>query len=296
MKISRLFEIIYILLNKKTITAKELSSHFEVSQRTIYRDIETLSEAGIPIYTNKGKGGGISLLDNFVLNKSLISKDEQNEILSALQGLNAINYSNIDNVLSKLTSLFGINNTNWIEVDFSDWSEKDKDRFNIIKTAVTTKMIVNFDYFNSYGGKSNRTIEPLKLRFKDKAWYLIGFCRLKEDTRIFKINRIKNIKIIEESFNRELIQDKENNQSNYKLEKVKLKINESQAYRLYDEFDEDSIIKNEDGSFIVTESYPQGEWIYGYILSFGFNVEVLEPLHIREGIKERLKKALNIYL
>ena len=106
MQINRLFEIVYILLDKKTVTARELSEHFEVSKRTIYRDIEILSQAGIPIYTTKGKGGGISVLPEFVLNKSILSDREQNEILSALQSLNALNGSTADPVLNKLATLF----------------------------------------------------------------------------------------------------------------------------------------------------------------------------------------------
>lgn len=106
MQISRLFQIIYILLEKKSVTAGELAEHFEVSVRTIYRDIDALSQAGIPIYASQGKGGGISLLDNFVLDKSLITEKEQDEILLALQSLSAVQYPELDNVLSKLNSLF----------------------------------------------------------------------------------------------------------------------------------------------------------------------------------------------
>ncbi|MCL2775402.1 MAG: HTH domain-containing protein, partial [Oscillospiraceae bacterium] len=106
MQINRLFEIVYMLMNKKAATAKELSDHFEVSQRTIYRDIDILNEAGIPVYTNKGKGGGISILDNFLLNKSVFSDQEQNEILFALQSFRAVKYVNADTVLTKLSAIF----------------------------------------------------------------------------------------------------------------------------------------------------------------------------------------------
>ncbi|MGB8452142.1 MAG: HTH domain-containing protein [Anaerocolumna sp.] len=139
MQVNRLFEIVYILLNKNYTTAKELAEHFEVSVRTIYRDIDILCQSGIPIYTSKGKGGGIGLLDNFVLNKSVLSKMEQEGIISALQGLNATNYPDINQVLSKLNNLFGTKQNNWIEVDFSDWGESQKENFNLIKTAVIQK-------------------------------------------------------------------------------------------------------------------------------------------------------------
>ncbi|MDR0286975.1 MAG: HTH domain-containing protein, partial [Clostridiales bacterium] len=121
MQVNRLFEIIYILLNKKMITAKELAEHFDVSQRTIYRDIDLLSLAGIPVYTEKGKNGGISLLPEFVLNKSILSEQEQNEILSALQGLSTVKTAETDQVLKKLSTIFNKNTVNWLDVDFSDW-------------------------------------------------------------------------------------------------------------------------------------------------------------------------------
>ncbi|MBU3110021.1 helix-turn-helix transcriptional regulator [Clostridium lacusfryxellense] len=121
MQINRLFGIIYILLDRKVVTAKELAKHFEVSSRTIYRDVDTLSSAGIPIYATQGKNGGITLLENFVLNKSVLSENEQNEILVALQSLTATGYPSIDITLSKLSSLFKKGDNNWIEVDFTNW-------------------------------------------------------------------------------------------------------------------------------------------------------------------------------
>ena len=165
MQINRLFEIVYILLDKKTITAKELSERFEVSVRTIYRDIDTLSIAGIPVYTNKGKGGGISLMDDFVLNKSVLSEKEQNEILMSLQSLNAMKFLDVEPVLKRLSTIFNKESTNWIDVDFSKWGSDDseKEKFNTIKTAIISTKIINFDYFSSYGEKTLRTVEPLKL-------------------------------------------------------------------------------------------------------------------------------------
>ena len=135
MQINRLFEIVYILLSKKITTAKELAERFEVSERTIYRDIDTLSSAGIPIYASQGKGGGISLMEHYVLNKSVLSENEQNEILFALQSLTVTQNPETDRVLSKLSSFFHKSNINWIEVDLSPWgSDKNKTcEFTILK-------------------------------------------------------------------------------------------------------------------------------------------------------------------
>jgi predicted DNA-binding transcriptional regulator YafY len=135
-QVNRLFEIIYILLDKKIVTAKELAEHFGVSQRTIYRDVDTLSLAGIPVYTEKGKGGGISLLPEFVLNKSILSEKEQNEILTALHGLANVKTAETDQVLQKLSTIFNKTAANWLEVDFSDWSYANGCVFNDFKTAI----------------------------------------------------------------------------------------------------------------------------------------------------------------
>ncbi len=298
MQVNRLFEIVYILLNRNYITAKELAEHFEVSVRTIYRDIDILCQSGIPIYTSKGKGGGIGLLDNFVLNKSVLSKQEQEEIISALQGLNATSYPDLTHVLSKMSNLFGTEQNNWIEVDFSDWSFSQKEKFNLIKTAILQKKVLEFDYYSSYGEKTTRCVEPLQLWFKDKTWYLKAYCRRKSDVRIFKLNRIKDLNLTDETFNRNM--DIKTQAIQYDLPQIntveiKMEISGTQAYRVYDEFMEHQVEKKKNGSFLVTFSYPEDEWVYGYIMSFGSYGEVLEPEHIRKIIKDRLQSALEKY-
>lgn len=153
MQINRLFEIVYILLDKKTATAKEFAERFEVSSRTIYRDIETLSAAGIPVYMSKGKGGGISLLPDFVLNKVVLTDDEKTNILSSLKAVNSVNLSETDTALEKLSSLFGGENTDWIEVDFTSWvnTEDEKNVFNTIKSSILSKKVISFFYASGKG-------------------------------------------------------------------------------------------------------------------------------------------------
>lgn len=299
MQINRLFEIVYILLDKKTVTARALSEHFEVSKRTIYRDIEILSQAGIPIYTTKGKGGGISVLPEFVLNKSILSDREQNEILSALQSLNALNGSMADPVLNKMTTLFKKDNANWIDVDFSHWGsdEKEREKFTIIKNSILERKLLSFDYFSSYGEKSSRMIEPLKLLFKSQSWYLYGYCRLKCDYRIFKITRIQNISAFDENFE---LENPKNiwTEEDYtgKMIDLILKFDAKLAYRLYDEFPVEDIFANGDGSLTVKTSIPFSDWIYGYIMSFGEHVEVLEPAELKNEIRNKCEKVLRKYL
>ncbi|MEA4962277.1 helix-turn-helix transcriptional regulator [Lutispora sp.] len=293
-----MLQIVYILLNRKTITASKLAERFEVSQRTIYRDIDALCQAGIPVYTSKGKNGGISILDNFVLNKSVFSKGEQNEIIAALQSLSAVNYPEADRVLSKLSNIFDSKSNDWIEIDFSGWGNLKQEMLASIKNAVINKKVISFEYYNTYREKALRTVEPLQLLFKGKAWYLKAFCRAKRSMRLFKLSRIKNIQILDEHFNRQL----ENEASvafdigpDKNIVDIMMKIHSSQAYRVYDEFDDAQISLNEDGSFTICVSYPEDEWVYGYILSFGMYAEVIEPARIKKIIKEQLEKTLDFY-
>ena len=290
---NRLFEIVYILMQKKKITAKELAEKFEVSTRTIYRDIESLSRAKIPIYSNKGKDGGIGILEEYVLNKTVLSEEEQNQILFALQGMKKIAGEDKD-ILEKISTIFNKKVNDWIKIDFSNWGKEEK--FELIKTGILNKKQLEFTYYNSNGDKTKRIVEPLQIWFKDKSWYLISYCKLKEDYRIFKVARMKEIKVLEKHFEREL--PKEQKEEKYKLKNIvlELEISKEMAYRVYDEFEDNEITKNEDGSFRVKVEYPETDWIYGYILSFGENIKVISPKRVKSTIKVRLEETLKNYL
>lgn len=298
MQLNRMFEIVYILLNKKSITAKELSEYFEVSTRTIYRDIDSLSSAGIPIYTSKGKGGGIYLLDNFVLNKSLLSEQEQNEILSALQTMYATNMDVDKSILNKLKTIFNKDILDWVEVDFSNWGNTCKDYFDIIKLSILNNNIISFDYYNALGEKTNRKVEPVQLWFKEKTWYLKAYCLEKNGLRLFKLTRIKNLVSLKENFIPKDYKEKDSQEKefiNNNLVTLTLKIDGSQAYRVYDDFNEDEIVKNEDNSFLITTSFPEDEWVYGYILSYGPFIEVINSPYIKQIIKQKLQDTIKLY-
>ena len=299
MQVNRLFEIIYILLDKKMITAKELAERFEVSGRTIYRDIDTLSLAGIPVYTEKGKGGGISLLPDFVLNKSLLSEQEQNEILSALQGLSSVKSSDTDQVLQKLSTIFNKHTIPWLEVDFTDWGYSSGYVFNSFKTAILEKRIAEFEYYSTYGEMTRRRIEPIQLWFKSKSWYIKGFCLTRQDTRLFKLTRVRNLTVTKEHFGERDLLAKPPNPGPAEHQKkdvtLKFKIAPEMTYRVYDDYYDEIIERQPDGSFIVSVTWPEDDWVYGYVLSFGEYIEVLEPEHIREIIKEKSEKMLKKY-
>ncbi len=301
MQISRLFEIVYILMNQKNTTAKELSEHFEVSQRTIYRDIETLCQAGIPIYTTKGKGGGIALMENFILNKSLLTKQEQNEILAALSGFKAATNTATDQIINKLGALFGNNSYDWIEVDFSNWNynELDKDKFNQIKNAILNRNVISFEYYNASGQNSHRLIDPYKLWFRGQAWYLFGYCRNKKAGRYFKISRIRDLEITKEAFipNPSILKPEEEPTKavSYPMIFAVLKLDPSMGYRIYDEFPGECIQRSLDGSFIVRTTLQDSGWLMGYLMSFEEHLEILEPQELRDKIIMKHKNALSKY-
>jgi len=297
MQINRLFEMLYMMLNKKNITAKELSEYFEVSVRTVYRDVETLASAGIPVYSLRGKNGGIRLLEGYTLNKSLISQDEQNEIMYALQSLKAANYPESEETLKKLSLFFNKSSDNWIEIDFSRYGSDDNVLFENIKQAILKKFTIKFTYFNSRGEKSYRTADPLKIWFKEKAWYLFAYCHNKKDIRQFKIARIKNLELTCEHFERELKKEDLKNQNNVngKGTKIVIEVDKSQAYRVYDEFFEENIAKKENGNFEITIEIFENEWLYGYLLSFGEHLKVLKPARIREILAKKVEKMRENY-
>jgi len=289
---NRLFKIINMLLETKNITARELSEKLEVSIRTIYRDIDALSSAGVPIYTTQGKGGGISLLDNYILDKSIISDTEQEYILGALKNV-SVDSNEVEDLLLKLRALFQKKDIDWMEVDLSRWgnTEYDKEKFNLLKNSIIKKCILKFSYISSHGEKTTRAVKPIKLIFKSKSWYLQSFCTRKDSFRTFKVNRMNNIEMKDEYFKEtynppsidDIIQIRE-----YPL--LKLKFNKSVSYRVYDEFDPSKITLDDKDNLIVSIEVSEDMWLYGFLLSFGTALTVLEPSYIRYHLASEAKK------
>ena len=294
---SRLFRIVYYLLQNGKATAPELAQKFEVSIRTIYRDIDSISSAGIPIYATQGKGGGISILNDYTLDKSLFSEQEQEQMLTALQGMAATTEENSNELLTKLSGLFQINSTNWIEVDFSDWAHRtpQQDTFNIIKEAIFQKRVISFYYFSGKGNKEKRNVRPIRLVFKSKSWYLYSFCLLRNDYRFFKLTRIKELEMLSGTFTQDFTPTKIEKQIQVEnTVAVKLKFDRQAAFRVYDEFT-DSITEDSQGNLYVQIDLPDNEVLYSYVMSFSDSVEIIEPQSIREQMKKRLQKMQEKY-
>jgi predicted DNA-binding transcriptional regulator YafY len=294
---SRLFKILYYLLDKGTVTAPELAKKFEVSVRTIYRDIDMLSGAGIPVYTTTGHGGGIHLLDNFVLKKSLLSEQEMQDILIGVQSLSAVQYPDTDGVMSKLKATFQIAESDWIEIDFSRWGsivEKEKQYFEMLKRSILGRQEIQFLYYNSLGEVSQRRCQPLKMVYKDKAWYLYAYCLKRNDYRLFRISRIKELLVTDQYFK----SHSEMKESVFSLMEemgkpitIELSFPKEVSYRVYDTF-EDDVIKWNGQEIRVNVTLPETEWLYSFIMSFGNQISILYPISLKEKIIERYKIAL----
>lgn len=290
---SRLFKILYHLLDKGRATAPELAAKFEVSQRTIYRDIDALSSAGIPVYTEPGRNGGICILDDFILDRTVLSEKEKLEILSWLQSILATGYASGEEMLTKLSALFHVDTGNWLEVDFSRWGDfaLDNAKFETLKAAVIQHREVRFIYEGANGTRGDRTVQPLKLTYKSKAWYLKAYCLTKKDFRIFKLNRISGLELSAQTFLPKPYPEPEETPQPV-CSRIVLLFAKEIAYRIYDEFDTSQITYRENGDLIACAEMPVDAWLVGYLLSFGTQVEILEPQYLREIVARQALEIL----
>ena len=298
MKDNRLFRILYYILEKEKVTANELADKFEVSVRTIYRDIDSISSVGVPIFTTQGKGGGIKIDNEYILNKSLFDANEKEQIIAALQGLEKTNKVYKSELITKLSALFKIKNSNWIEIDFTSWGSNNtyQDLFNTLKIAIINKNIISFSYISSKAEKINREVKPIRLLFKEQDWYLYAFCLLRNDFRYFKLSRMKDLEVLainyEDNFENAVLK-KELKYEN--IVNIKLKFDKSVAFRVYDEFNE-AIEEDEKGNLYVEIKIPNNYKLYNYIFSFGSNVEILEPKEIRNQFKNMINEIAKKYI
>lgn len=290
MQESRLFKIIYYLMENGKSTAPELAEKLEVSIRTIYRDIDIISSVGVPIYVTTGRNGGIQIDDSFVLDRLILSDKEKEDIITALKSVSIVDDHNSD-TLSKLSAIFNTKNEDWLEVDFSRWGNKAQDNtmFQKLKEAIISRKMLCIVYANTRGEVIERVICPLKMVYKAKNWYIKSFCMNKSNFRIFKLTRIIQARNMEKNFSpMEFPQEKKEMKVNY--ENVILRFPQRMAYRIYDEFEVDEIHQDDNGDFIICAPMPIDEWLIGYLLSFGSKVCIIEPKYLKKIVYNEAKK------
>lgn len=310
MRLERLLSIVVVLINRRTIRARELARMFEVSERTIYRDIEAINQAGIPVVTFPGANGGIGLLEGYRMEQSLLSLDEIISIYSALQGLQTImDDPLLDQTLAKIHNLIPVTRlaeftgrSNQMKIDLSPWggNSGDPEILNALKTAIHNNQLVSFDYTTPEGQTTNRTVEPYCLFLKGQYWYLQAYCRLREDFRLFRLSRIRSLAAANQSFTRrdrpafpDLVEATDWAPGPW----VDLVLKFIPELRMLaeEQFPGARRHYNQDGTVEISLRMPEGEWLYGMILSYSDGVEVLEPRQVRDAITAKLDKIKQKY-
>lgn len=295
MQAERLFKIVFFLLHKQSSTSKELAEHCSVSARTIQRDLDTLSLAGIPVYSARGYKGGVSLPREFTLDKTFMTEREQADIFNSLQVLQGTGYPDVSESFHKFAAIFRRNvEDRWLRVDFSSWHDSGfgKEKFNRLKEAILAKKVIAFTYYSSENRISERIAEPLCMLFRERAWYIWVFDRSRQEECAVRASRIRNLVVTDETFTRTIQSnpmETPDYTKSYAFQRVVLRIAGNYAFRVFDEFPELDIHPQPDGSFIVDQPMPVNEWLTGYLLSFADGLEVIEPLPLRDTLREKIR-------
>lgn len=310
MKIDRLLAIVIMLLNRNMIQAKELADRFEVSVRTIYRDIEAINQAGIPIVTYQGMNGGIGLAEGYRLDRNVLTNDELAAIITALRGMSNsyISESNV-HLIEKINSIISPARAaefhlkaNHLVIDLSPWGGSGRLQFKLqlIKQAIEQQTRMRFNYSNANGELTTRIVEPYTLILKGRHWYLEAFCLKRAEFRLFKLLRMKDPIILEEIFMRDSLLLRERNigeewVSPQNSIEIILCFKKNKQHFAEEWFSIEEIDIQVDGSILVRQIFPENEWLYNFIISLGPDVEVLDPPHLRQIIESRAREIANIY-
>lgn len=311
MKFERLMAITMILLNRRRVQAQELADKLEVSLRTIYRDLESLSLAGIPIVSYTGMEGGYEIMDNFRLDRQMLSLDELITLFTALRGLQstrAMDPTNIDRLLEKVGTLVAhaeqgrFADSDQVQVDFTPWrnSEAERLKYESVHHAVKNRKLISFYYIDAQGTETERTIEPMGLALKGYAWYLHGYCLEREDYRTFKLSRIRGLQVLQDDFERREMPLSVLNgpwEKPGRREMIHLVLQISGDARVYaaDHFDEQEIERLEDGSLLVRATLPHEKWVLSFLLQLKTDVLILEPAHIAAEVRKTALEIAALY-
>ena len=299
MQIDQLFELVYVLIEKKQVTAKEMAKRFGVSTRTIYRWVEALSVSGIPVYALTGRGGGIAISENYTLDKTVLSEEERLAVVSSVKALDSLSGGTTGEKLSRLAP----NNTDWLEVDFSPWSPEGqgvRQLFGTLRECILKKRQVEFDYFGGNGKTERRSVHPWKLVYRGQAWYLLGWCNTRKAERYFKLSRMVNVEQTGRVANVMIREAEHSENSGFKVEqeipliKIKAKVSAEKAFYLLDSFACSETKTMSDGSLTVTFTAPDTDWLVGNLLGYGADLKIISPKRIRDEVIKLAEEVLKL--
>ncbi len=300
MKIDRLIGILSILLQKDMVTAPELAEHFEVSRRTINRDIEALSKAGIPIQTLQGSGGGISIMKGYRMDRTLLTSKDMQMILAGLRSLDSVSGSGyygqlMEKIQTGSSEL--ISGRDSILIDLSSWYKTSlAPKISTIQDAIENRHILDF-YYYAPSGESERSIEPYYVVFKWTSWYVYGWCLKRQDYRLFKLNRMDKLRETGEAFACRNAPVPELGSELAFPRNIILKalFDPDMKWRLVEEFGPDCYEVQKDGRLLLNRDYSDMENLTMWMLTFGDKVEVLDPPELRDKLKNMAESMIKIY-
>lgn len=299
MKIDRLIGILSVLLQQERVTAPELSRRFEVSRRTINRDIEDLCRAGIPIVTAQGQNGGISIMEGYRIDRTLLTSGEMQTILAGLQSLDSVSGTNrVAQLMEKLSA----GGSDWMSgsrnilIDLSSWyKESLAPKIEQIRTAMDSHRLLSFTYYSPHG-ESQRLIEPYYLIFRWSSWYVWGYCTMREDYRLFKLNRMEEIHLGTAFEPRTVpLPDLRNERIFPGGIRVRALFNSDCKWRLVEEFGPLCFEEQSDGRLLFKADYTDEENLLTWLLSFREKVELLEPSQLRDKLRDSVREILKRY-
>lgn len=320
MKIDRLIGILSVLLQQEKVTAPYLAEKFEVSRRTINRDIEAICKAGIPIVTTQGKNGGISIMEGYRIDKTLLTASDMQAILSGLSGLDSVSRSKNYQILMEKLSGERINDKNGfseecmapkdradvtrtvstggpIRIDLASWYKDSlAPKIELIRNAIDRKERICFDYY-APAGESKRRVEPYLLVFRWASWYVWGYCTDRDGCRMFKLNRLQNLANTGEPFvPRELPEPDWTSETIFPLAiSVEAVIAPQMKWRLMEEYGPDSFAGQEDGTLLFRWAFADKESLFGWLLSFGGQAELIKPEELRREFASVIEAVAEKY-
>ncbi len=309
MKIYRLLAITMMLLNRKRISARELSERFEISLRTVYRDVDTITQAGIPIVSHAGAHGGYEIMDQYRLDRQFLSLEELQSIIAGLKGISiGAGEQEIGLLLDKVGALVARSEhntltelSNQLIIDPNPWcSSADKDKLQTIRNATRQRQMLRFVYTDSQSKLSTRTVEPMTMVMKGFSWYLHAFCLLRQEFRIFRLSRMKELELLPELFIRRpepvltLRYDQERTTAPVYVNLV-LELQPNARAQAEDYFGAEQIVTQSDGTLLVTSQQPEGAWLYHMLLGYGPSLRIIEPVHIADIVQEKAQQIVELY-
>ncbi|WP_418565006.1 helix-turn-helix transcriptional regulator [Neglectibacter timonensis] len=308
MKTDRLVSIIMMLLDKERVSAQELADRFEVSPRTIYRDIETINMAGIPVRSTPGVGGGFEIMQEYKLDKNVFSAADLSAILMGLSSLSGMVRGNeLVNALAKVRRFIPADRAKEIElranqiyIDLSPWmgNRNIQPYLELVKTALQESRMLSFEYADRFGNKTVRTVEPYQIVLKGSHWYFQGYCRKREDFRLFRLSRISNLQMSRETFTPRDYQKPVLDFGDIlktMQTTIKLRVQKSAMDRLLDFCTCERAVPDGEEHYIVNFPFIENEYYYDILISFGNQCECLEPPHVRAEMKRRIQNMAALY-